>query len=202
MKGKRISSNVANNPGYLIAFGLLWLLFTCPFFIVMLVAGPDLAGALLGGLFLLVGVAILAAGMFIQFTRMRIGQPQITLSDPVLRVGQTFTASYLHTFPRDVEIGEIYLQLIFRETATYQQGTDTRTVTYDHLIDEHVAPGGTFRAGSFINQSYEFQIPPDGMHNLDVRRNRLQWYLILKMSVPRLPDFVEQLELNVLPEMA
>lgn len=202
MKEKHFSSNAANSPGCLIGFGLLWLAFSAPFLIITLSSGADLVGVLVSGLFVLIGLVILAAGALIQFTRMRIGQPQITLSDPVLRVGQTFTASYLHTFPRDVEIGEIHLQLIFRETATYQQGTDTRTVTYDHLIDEHVAPGGTFRAGSFINQSYEFQIPPDGMHNLDVRRNRLQWYLILKMSVPRLPDFVEQLELNVLPEMA
>lgn len=202
MKEKRFSSNAANSPGCLIGFGILWLAFTAPFFIITLIDGPDLVGALVSGLFVLIGLAILAAGALGQFTRMRIGQPQIALSETVLRVGQTFTASYLHTFSRDVEIGEIRLQLVFRETATYQQGTDTRTVTHDHLINEYVAPGGSFRAGSLINQSYEFQIPPDGMHNLDVRRNRLQWYLIMKMSVPRLPDFVEQLELNVLPEMA
>ncbi len=196
------SVNAASNPGCLIIFGLVWLAFTIPFLIIMLYAGPEIVGLLVGGLFVLVGLAFVLAGALIQFTRARIGRPQITLSEPVLRVGQTFTASYLHTFSRDVEIGDIRLQLVFRETATYQQGTDTRTVTHDHVISEHVAPGGSFRAGSLINQSYEFQIPPDGMHNLDVRRNRLQWYLIMKMSVPRLPDFVEEIELNVLPEMA
>ncbi len=153
------------------------------------------------GLFVLVGLAILVLGLLGYYTRMRVGKPEIMLSSTTLRVGETFTLSYIHSFARSVTVEDISVQLIFRETATYQQGTDTRTVTHDHIIDERLEPGGAFQAGSLINQTYEFQIPADGMHNVDVRRNKLQWYLIMKMRVPKLPDFIEQRELDVIPEI-
>jgi hypothetical protein len=45
-------------------------------------------------------------------------------------------------------------------------------------------------------------IPADGMHSLDVRRNKLKWIVKIQMKIPRLPDFIEEYELTVLPEMA
>ncbi|MCA9934911.1 MAG: hypothetical protein H6662_11065 [Ardenticatenaceae bacterium] len=199
-KEKRVSVS-QNRPGCFAAFAVFWLAISLPIFLIALRDG-EMTGILIGGLFVAIGVAILGYALLVAYTRARIGKPEILLSNTTLRVGETFTVSYLHTFKRDVTVGEIHLQLIFRETATYQQGTDTRTVTHDHMIDERTEPGGSFQAGSLINQTYEFQIPPDGMHNLDVRRNKLQWILRMKMSVPRLPDFVEQIDLDVVPEMA
>jgi hypothetical protein len=46
------------------------------------------------------------------------------------------------------------------------------------------------------------QIPPDGMHSLAVRRNTLEWVVRLRATIPRLPDFIEEIQLNVLPELA
>jgi len=204
LKQKQSSSSSSSSftrPGCLIGFALLWLAISFPIFIVAVSSG-ETAGILIGGLFVLIGVAFMGYALLNLYTRTRIGKPEIVLSNTTLRVGEKFTMSYLHTFKRAVTIGEIRVQLIFRETATYQQGTDTRTVTHDHMIDERTEPGRSFQAGNLINQTYEFQIPVDGMHNLDVRRNKLQWILIMKMSVPRLPDFVEQIDLTVVPELA
>lgn len=198
--GKEFSANRISTAGCLLGFGLLWLAISLPVFIIAL-RDRAIVGIIIGGIFTLIGLAVFGYALMMQFTRMRVGKPEILLSNTTLRVGEKFTVSYVHTFARAVEVGEIRLQLIFRETATYQQGTDTRTVTHDHLIAENIEPGGAYRQGSMINQSYEYQIPPDGMHNLDVRRNKLQWLLIMTMSIPKLPDFTEEIELNVIPEM-
>lgn len=197
MKEKRFSSS---GPGCLVGFALLWLGFSVPIFFVAVRDGETLP-AIFTAVFVLVGLVILVLGLLGYYTRMRVGKPEILLSSSTLRVGESFTVSFVHSFARSITVDNISLQLIFRETATYQQGTDTRTVTHDHIIDERQEPGGVFQSGSLINQTYEFQIPADGMHNVDVRRNKLQWYLIMKMGVPRLPDFIEQRELEVIPEM-
>ncbi len=196
-KEKRTSSN---SPGCLVGFALLWLAISTPIFLIA-VQDSETFAIIFAGLFVFIGLAILGFALLNFYTRIRVGKPEILLSKSTLGVGESFSVSYMHSFSRSVTVEDIRLKLIFRETATYQQGTDTRTVTHDHVIDERIEAGRAFQSGSLINQTYEFQVPADGMHNLDVRRNKLQWYLIMTMRVPRLPDFVEQLELNVVPEI-
>jgi hypothetical protein len=43
------------------------------------------------------------------------------------------------------------------------------------------------------------QIPYNGMHSLEVRRNKLEWFVIFELDIPRLPNFTEQIKLTVLP---
>lgn len=187
-----------NQPGCLFLFGLFWVGFSSIFVIIGLTQ-DNIAFALFGLLFVLVGVGILGFALFSYYTRFRIGRPEITISEQTLRVGESFTVSYLHSFNRNVQVDGIRVALIFKETATYQRGTDTTTVTHDHIIAEFEEPGGRFQAGHLIQQSYDLQIPPTGMHTLKVRRNKLEWFVRFQMNVPKLPDLVEQFELDVLP---
>ena len=132
----------------------------------------------------------------------RIGKPEITISEQMLRVGDSFTVNLFHNFKSGIQVDNIRLELVFRETATYQQGTDTRTVTHNHIIAEFEEPGGHIQAGHMLQKSYNLQIPRDGMHTLKVRRNKLEWFVRFSMKVPRLPDFSEEYELEVVPVMA
>ncbi len=196
-KTRTISSN---QTGCLLLFGLAWTAFSAIFVFVGL-GTEDRTFVIIGSIFVLIGIALTIWGGLSYYTRFRVGKPEITISEQMLRVGQPFTVSYFHSFKSGVQIDGIRLELVFRETATYQQGTDTKTVTHNHIIAEFEEPGGQFQAGHLIQQSYNLQIPPDGMHTLKVRRNKLEWFVRFVMNVPRLPDFVEQFELEVVPVM-
>jgi len=185
----------------LLGFALFWTAFSSIFLVIGL-REEELVFTLVGGLFVLIGVALLIWALLTFYSRMRLGKPDIQISETTLRVGAPFTVSYFHTFPRSVELEGIRVKLIFRETATYQQGTDTTTVTHDEVIEEFSEPGGRFNSGMMVQQAYQMHIPRTSMHTLKVRRNQLQWFVRFEIGVPRLPDYVDEYELDVLPAMA
>lgn len=197
---RSINVKSQNRPGCWLFFGLFWIAFSAVF-VVIGVSSEDTAFIIFGSVFVLIGVAVLLFGALSYYTRYRIGKPEITISEQMLRVGESFTVSFFHSFKSGVQIDNIRLELLFRETATYQQGTDTRTVTHNHIIAEFEEPGGRFQAGHLIHKNYDLQIPPDSMHTLKVRRNKLEWFVRFSMKVPRLPDFIEEYELEVVPVM-
>lgn len=195
------STKRGSSPGCLLLFGLFWIAFSA-IFVFVGIGDEDTTFIIFGGVFVLIGLGILLFGGLSYYTRLRIGKPEITISEQMLRVGDSFTVSILHSFKSSVNVENIRLELVFRETATYQQGTDARTVTHNHVIAKFEEPGGHFQAGHLIQQNYDLQIPLDGMHTLKVRRNKLEWFVRFTMKVPRLPDFSEEYELEVVPVIA
>lgn len=196
----KYSQNVRVQYGCLGFFGLSWVVFSS-IFVGLGFFNNDLIFICVGSLFVLVGLAIFARGALALYSRYRVGEPKIEISSRDLGIGERFTVSYAHTFGKAVDVDKIHLQLIFRETATYHRGTDTKTVRYDEIMKDFEEPGGEFQPGSMINKTCEFQIPPYGMHTLMVRRNRLQWFITFRLEIPKLPDFIEEYELQVLPEI-
>jgi hypothetical protein len=190
-----------SHPGCLLGFAVVWTMFSA-FFIFLGLSESDLWFVLCGGLFVLVGLGMISYALLLMVTQYKIGTPDFHLSQTTLKVGESFSFNFSHTFPRAVTIGEIRTQLIFREKATYQQGTDTKTVTHDYIIATREVPGGQFSAGNVLNQNYTLQIPPDGMHTLKVRRNELTWLVKFEASIANLPNYVKEFELAVLPEIA
>ncbi len=197
---KKTGQSTTMTSGCLLFFGLFWLAFSSMFLLIGLGDGgiPFVAFSLL---FIAVGLGITGYALMLFWTRFKVGKPTYHISHNTLRVGESFTFQFSHRFPRQVQIQQIRTSLIFRERATYQQGTDTRTVTQDHVIANRVESGGNFQAGQLVGQSYEFTIPRDAMHTVKVRRNELTWLAKFEAEIPGLPNFVEEFELNVLPEM-
>ncbi len=192
--------NTRQKPGCLIGFALFWIAFSTVFVIICLTQ-DEITFAIIGSIFLLVGFLLLLYALLVMVIRARVGTPEFLISKETLKVGEPFNISYYHSFKRKVRVNRILIQLYFRETATYQQGTDTKTVRHQEMIEEFEEPGGDFRAGSMIQNSFDVQIPPDGMHTLKVQRNQLQWFVKFQMEIPRLPDFVNEYELEVLPAL-
>jgi hypothetical protein len=186
---------------YLLFFGLIWTFCSITFTLPALFSG-EWAGALFSLIFVVIGVALLLYALSILYSVRRVGTPQLTPSSTNLAIGESFTTTLSHTFKNNVELTHIAVKLIFRETATYQQGTDTKTVTYDHIHEEYELPSGQYHANQFLQETYDMQIPFDAMHTLNVRRNRLQWFVRIEASIPRLPDVIEEVELIVRPEYA
>lgn len=190
-----------SRPGCLLGFALFWTGFSSIFVFIGLTTDAGIVFTLFGLLFVAIGLAMLLYALMAYFTRFKVGKPNFVLSQTTLRVGDHLAFSVSHTFPRSVEITRMRADLIFREKATYQQGTDTTTVTHNHLIQSFEEPGRQFQGGQLFSQSYDFLIPPDSMHTLKVRRNELTWHLKFEAEIPKLPNFIEEFELNVVPEI-
>lgn len=197
---KATTTNPQQKPGCLLGFALFWMAFSSVFLIIGL-SQDEIGIAVVGGIFVLIGFLLFLYGLLVIYIRARVGAPEFTISKTTLKVGEPFNISYYHSFKGGVNIKRILVQFYFQETATYQQGTDTRTVRHKELIEEFEEPGGRFNAGTMIQKSYDVRIPPDGMHTLNVRRNQLQWFVKFQMAIPRLPDFVNEYELEVLPAL-
>ena len=154
------------------------------------------------GIFALFIIFFAGWRLAIFYTRRRMGVPDIVLSKETLQVGEAFTLNFHHTFNNNITVERITVQLIYKETATYQQGTDTRTVTHEEVYEAFELPGGDFRAGHMISDVFNMQIPADGMHTFKVRRNLIQWFVRVEAVIPKLTDFVEERELSVVPQLA
>lgn len=185
---------------FLLLFGSFWTVISAIVLVAALVSG-ERGGALFAACFLLPGLIILGYAATVYYSRARFGRPEVMVSTGTARLGETITVTLQHTFRRQVKLEYIRLQLLFRETATYQQGTDTRTVTHNEVFEQFELPGGPYYAGQTISESYHLHFPVDGMHTLNVRRNRLQWFVHLEAGIPKLPDYVDEYEITVLPEV-
>lgn len=148
------------------------------------------------------GLWLLGSNLYSWYTHSRVGTPEVTLSKTAVSVGEQFTFSILNTFKQNVTLNSFMIHLIFKETATYQQGTNTRTVTHEEIVDSFEGVGGSFSQGSFLSEEVTFTIPADGMHSLNVPRNKLQWLVRVEMDIPRLKKFEESYEIKVEPQLA
>lgn len=189
-----------NKPGCLLGFGVAWTAFSCGMAALMFTNEPNIGGILFISLFILVGIGLMIYAGMTYYTRFKVGKPEFVLSHREARLGEKIDFSFTHTLRSDVKMNWMKTQLILRETATYQRGTDTTTVTHNNIIDEYEEPGFDFRGGQMLSKAYSFTIPEDGMHTLKVRRNALEWFIKFEADIPSLPNFVEEFEIIVHPE--
>ena len=102
-----MSKNVRATGGrghlFLLVFGLGWTAFSAIFVIIGFGDG-GIPFILIGGLFVLIGLVITGFGALTIVTRLRIGKPDITLSQTTLRVGESLSMSYQHQFKSSVAI--------------------------------------------------------------------------------------------------
>lgn len=145
------------------------------------------------------GVLFFVWSLYSYYGRARFGNPSLTLFVDRLSPGQSFDVQLDHTFRSSVTVESFSVQLVFRESATYQQGTDTRTVTHEQVIESYELPALVYHGGQSINQTYQMTIPAHGMHTLNVSRNKLQWFIRVEAKLQRLRDYKNEYELIVSP---
>ena len=191
-----------------VLFGIPWTLCACVFLV--FAAGsliqdpqqdllPALPAILISLLFIVIGLAMITAGVLPWIARMRVAKPEISLSTGTLRVGDGFSVYYAQTFKQTSDVKGIKLQLILRERATYQRGTDTTTVTHEETAAEYDFPAKVYESGEQLSFSRSMEIPPDGMHTFRGRRNQILWLLRVKVDIAGWPDYCEDFELFVQP---
>ncbi len=121
-------------------------------------------------MFLVIVVMILlylygAKMLFERIRGWKIGQAVATLSDHPLQPGQKFDFSLDQPINGPAQIEQVSVSLIFRETARYTVGTDTRTETRDKVIQQVDLPGRNMQPGNRLYERVELTIPEAAMHS-------------------------------------
>lgn len=190
----------SSSGGYGVVF-ILATVFTCVSIVVPVASGFEF-GAIAFAFFFFLFTLAMWAFVILGFVRRRYyGAPDIAISKPQVGVGEEFAMSYRHEFRRNIPVRQYIFRLIMRESATYQRGTDTVTVTHDLKIDEFGYPPQTFSRGHVIQDQWNVKIPPTGMHTFSARRNKIQWFLQIEIDGPGLLDIKREYEVIVSPQV-
>ena len=201
--------------GCIIAFALLWTAFSCLFGVIQLIPAAisfsqdrDPMGLVATGIFALcsfpfiaVGIGMLVFALRPIVAGTRLSKPEITISTTTPRVGDRIDFRYYQTFSRATEVEQIKFTLVFRETARYRRGTNTYTATQNKVVQEFEYPARRYETGESINVSRELTIPDDAMHTFLGTNNKLQWFICPEIKMQNWPDYTEEYEIAVVPEV-
>jgi hypothetical protein len=191
-----------------VLFGLLFMLPSLPILIAAaagLLRDPEnnlitaAVAAVCAAPFFLIGAGIVVASLVPWIAGMRVGRPEVTVSNSSLRVGDGFSVAYAQTFKRRAEVRGVGVALVQRERATYTSGSSSTTVSHEEEAETFEIPARTFEAGDVLSFSRGVRIPPTGMHTFKSRHNEIAWLLRVKVDVAGWPDYREYFEVAVQP---
>jgi hypothetical protein len=153
--------------------------------------------------FAIIGLVLIGKGLQPAVARMRVGAPDVAISNTMLGVGEEFSVTYRQAWKRATDVNRILFRLVLRESVRYSRGTETVTETHDNVVQRFEIPGRHFEAGEAINDHVVLRIPETGMHTfLPSGDNRIQWFVQLSVEMAKWPDYVREYEVTVLPQMA
>ncbi len=127
-----------------------------------------------------------------------VGPTQLEISNHPLVQGQSYDLYVSQTGHLTMNHFEISLEC--EESATYRQGTDTRTerrtVFHQDIFEQHefeVLPGTAYEAHC------RFEVPAPVMHSFRADHNEVQWKLAVRGNVVGWPNFERSFPIVVLP---
>lgn len=146
--------------------------------------------------FVLIGLGLIGA---VVYQALALFNPSVRLVlDPgVVRLGERATFSWS-------VVGQVHrmralrIDLVGREEATYQRGTDTYTDKHEFAELPLCASGGDVPVEPAGTSS--FDLPADTMHSFESRHNKIKWFVRVKGDVPRWPDVSAEYRIDVAPQ--
>ncbi len=199
MRALRASAEARRGRGCIFIFAGFWLAFSV-LWTYLAWRGSGNWMWLFGVPFIAIGVLLLAGGLWRTFASLKVAPPQVSVSKNELRPGERFSVIYSQRFRMPARLQDCRIELLFRESATYRQGTDTRTDTHEQVLDFFEGPAGDFEAGSEVRRDGMLQIPSDAMHSFEASNNKLEWFVRVHIDIQEWPDMIELYDLTVLPE--
>lgn len=148
---------------------------------------------------LVIGAIVVSVYNFLLNTLL--GTPNTQMSAIRLRRNDTLTVRYQQPIKRSMTLNSMAFSLILKESATYDQGTSTITATHLHVVDQKIDFQVPVAPDNGLDQHLSFKVPEDAMHTFEAYRNKLDWYLQVKLDIPKFPDFERTYELKVLSEV-
>ncbi len=157
---------------------------------------------------LYIGIGVLGLIAFIGFVnmiqnirkRMIIATPRIAISARQAKSGDTLDLVYEQKFKARTNVKTLQMQVVLREKATYTQGTDTYTVSHDHVMQDISLPPQVFRRGEHLQRNWKINIPSNAMHTFKANNNNLLWLILIKLEFNRNMKSNYESEITVLPQ--
>ena len=158
--------------------------------------------ALFGIPFILIGLFLFVGVLWRSIAGVKIAPPVLQVSNPNPSLGETVRVRWELRFRAKTMLQDGKVELLFRESASYTQGTDTRTDTHEVVKEFYELPIGEMEAGKSIEGQTDFIIPEDGMHTFKQKNNSLEWFLRVRLNAMEWPDLEDEFVLHVQPQKA
>jgi hypothetical protein len=147
--------------------------------------------------FLLIGLATI---LFSIYSTLQLWNPRTTVvcSQRNLYAGSEFEISWLHQ-GRSSSIAELAIELEGEESATYRQGTTTRTdksVFFQQSVVKTSEPTEISKGFSLVT------LPNDTMHSFQGERNAIAWQIRVRGKIRFWPDIHDTFSITIYPPPA
>lgn len=131
-------------------------------------------------------------------SRRKLGDVSLSVSPNVAAPGEAIQASLSLTAKKDVKIEEIKISFILRESATSGSGTDRKTYTYEHLMeDDIVLQEHRLDVDQTFTTDLTLTIPADAPSSFSATNNQLVWVVRADVDMPGWVDLYEETYLIV-----
>jgi len=148
--------------------------------------------------FLAVGIASIVIFVRQLLVTTGVGPTRLEISDhPLAPDGQY--RLYLSQSGR-LSINTLRVALVCEESATYRQGTNTRTETQEVYCQElFCREGFSIESGMPFEAEFELNMPARAMHSFKASHNEINWSLQVEGDVARWPNFKRSFAVIVRP---
>ncbi len=155
-------------------------------------------GAFFIVLFLLAGLGIFAYFLRQLAVAAGIGPTRLEISDHPLHPGGKYRL-FISQSGR-LSVNALRVSLTCAESATYRQGTDTRSESREVIRRElFYREGFAIRGGAPFETEIEFDVPAGAMHSFAAQHNEINWALTVEGDVARWPGFQRVFSVIVRP---
>lgn len=130
----------------------------------------------------------------------RLGDVTLELPHKIVAPGEAWPVSISFTARRAFQLNRISVTLTGIESAASGSGTDKTTHTHSLLKDEHLMLETTqIEAGQAIQQRVLLTFPETRAFSFEGSDNSIKWTADVRIDLPRFPDWVESVPLQVVP---
>jgi hypothetical protein len=138
--------------------------------------------------FALVGVGAVVVFCRLLLINTGIGPTLMEISDHPLKPGGQYRI-FVSQSGR-LQVNSLRVALSCEESATYRQGTNTRTESREVFCREiFCREGFEVEKGLPFETEVDFEVPEGVMHSFKATHNEINWELIVEGNIPRWPDF-------------
>jgi len=147
------------------------------------------------GIFTIIGIIIFSVAVKFGLRAMN-EKPVLQMSPLPSYPGAQMSLSWTMKRPRKLP-DNMNITLACKEWVQYTRGTNT--VTKEEKFFEELVFDTDDRF-QMANGSITFNIPENAMHSFSARHNRIEWVIIVNISLPGWPDILDEYNFTVLPD--
>ncbi|MBN2294355.1 MAG: DUF3592 domain-containing protein [Pirellulales bacterium] len=148
--------------------------------------------------FMLVGIVLIGAFIRQLLITTGVGQTFVEISDHPLFPGERY--DLLVSQAGRLQMNSLVVILVCEESATYQQGTDTRTET-SRVYEQELFRRESFEIhrGLPLEERFQMDVPAGMMHSFKSDHNEVSWKVVVKGDVDHWPDYERSYPVIVYP---